>query len=387
MNTIVCPHCKNPVEISQALTLQIKDELLQQEQEKHQKELAQVRKTAFEQSTKKLTEQFELQLKLAKEDGESKDERIQKLVEEITTTTKNLRESKRERDEAKITMQKKLAEEEEKIKQEATEKAEEEQRLKLLEKDKQLQDALKEIETMRRKLQQGSQQTQGEAFELQFEEMLHIQYPNDKITPVGKGVKGGDIIQEVWDRNGNFTGKILWELKNTKTWSDGWIDKLKGDQRLIKAEEAVLISEVLPASIKIAGFRNNIWVTQRHFVIPLADTLRAKLIQLFYVRNSLQNKDEKMEILYRYLSGTEFKHRVEAIVEAFSNMQAEIEKEKRYFTNKWARDEKNIRQVIDNTYGMHGDLKGIIGNTIPQIKGLDLLDTPSDNLLHAKTIA
>src|SRR5258708_6448310 len=135
----------------------------------------------------------------------------------------------------------------------------------------------------------------------------------------------------------------------------------------------------MPNNMKIAGFRNSVWVTQRPFVIPLADTLRAKLIQLFYIKNSVHAKDEKMEILYTYLSGTEFKHRVESINESFTNMQQEIEKEKRYFSNKWDRDEKNIRQVIDNTYGMHGDLKGIMGNMIPQIKGIELLEAATDN--------
>jgi hypothetical protein len=155
--------------------------------------------------------------------------------------------------------------------------------------------------------------------------------------------------------------------------------KLKADKRAINAEEAVLISEILPLSMKFAGFREGVWVTQRNFVIPLADTLRAKAIQLYYVKSSVQSKDEKMEILYSYLSGTEFKHRVEAIIESFSRMQEEIEKEKRYFSNKWARDEKNIRQVIDNTYGMHGDLKGIIGTMLPQVRGIELLDEGNES--------
>jgi len=269
-------------------------------------------------------------------------------------------------------MQKKLSVEGEKIRLDAQKKAEEEQKFKILEKEKQLQDALKKNEEMGRQLQQGSQQLQGETFELEFENILKHQYPNDKIIPVKKGSKGGDLIQEIWDGNGNYAGKILWELKNTKTWSEAWIEKLKTDKRSINADEAILISEVLPNDMKTAGFRKNVWITQKNFVIPLSDTIRAKLIQLFYIKNSVKGKDEKMEILYRYLSGSEFKNRVEAIIDAFTNMQEEIEKEKRYFSNKWARDEKNIRQVIDNTYGMHGDLKGIVGRILPQIKGLEI---------------
>lgn len=385
MNTINCPKCGEPVEITQALKHQIQDQILKDVTSKHKEELEQVKQNALEQSSKKIREEFQIQLKRTQEDALEKEERIKSLIEQITELTKELRASKKEKDEVKLEMQKKLMEEEEKIRQEATKKAQEEQHSKIAEKDKQLQSALKEVEEMRRKLSQGSQQLQGEAFETEFEEILSRQYPNDKIQPVGKGIRGGDIIQEVWDSRGNYVGKLLWELKNTKTWSDGWIDKLKEDKRTINAEEAIIISEIIPNTTKIAGFKEGVWITQRNFAIPLADTMRAKLIQMYYVKKSVQAKDSKMEILYDYLSGTEFRHRVEAIVEAFTNMQEEIEKEKRYFINKWARDEKNIRMVIDNTYGMHGDLKGIIGAAIPQIKGLDLPDNRDEQNLETNT--
>ena len=374
MDTIICPKCGETVEITSAIKHQIEKQTLLEVDEKHKAELEKAKQTALEQSSKKIKEQFELQIKQAEEERKEQDERIKSLIEQVSELMKKLSISKQEKEEAKLEMQKQLALEEDKIRLDAQKKAEEREHLKLLEKDKQLENALKEVDDMRRKLQQGSQQIQGEAFELEFEEMLQKQYPNDKITPVGKGIKGGDIIQEVWDARGNYAGKILWELKNTKTWSEPWIDKLKNDKRVINAEEAVLISEVLPSNMKVAGFRDGVWVTQRNFVLSLADTLRAKAIQMYYVKISVQSKDKKMETLYSYLSGIEFKHRVEAIIEAFTNMQQEVEKEKRYFSNKWARDEKNIRQVIDNTYGMHGDLKGIIGTTLPQIKGLDMLE-------------
>ena len=196
------------------------------------------------------------------------------------------------------------------------------------------------MEDARRKLQQGSQQTQGEVFELEFEALLQKEFPHDKITPVGKGIKGGDIIQEVWDSRGNYNGKILWELKNTKTWGGDWIDKLKMNKRAINAEEAVLISEILPNEITTAGFKDGIWITKKQFVIGLASALRASLIQLYYVKTSIKGKDAKVELLYSYLSGIEFKHRIEAIIEAFTKMQTNIEKEKRYFASKWASDEK-----------------------------------------------
>lgn len=371
MDKIICPSCGKEIEISSALSKQMEEKIIANERLKHEKELNEVKKRAIDESTKKLREEFTTQLKDLSESANYKEERIKELLEKREELSQKMHDLKREKEDLKVDMLKQLASEEEKIRNEAQKKAEEEQHGKIAEKDKQLTDALKELEDMRRKLQQGSQQTQGEAFELEFENLLHLTFPNDKISPVGKGVRGADIVQEVWDSKGNYNGKILWELKNTKTWQEGWIEKLKADKRTINAQEAVIISEILPVAMTVAGYHNGIWVTNRTFVITLASTLRAKLIEVFYAKQSVQAKDGKMELMYTYLSGTEFKHRIEAIVEAFTNMQNEIEKEKRYFMNKWSRDEKNIRMVIDNTFGMHGDLKAIIGRTLPQIKGLD----------------
>ena len=377
MNSVICPNCKKEVEISEALKHQFNEQQLEEITAKHEKELEEANKAALESSAKKIREQFELQLKESAKESEEKAARNKELYEKLEKLMDEQRALKREKEELKIEMKQKLEEEEKKIRIDAQEKAEKEIHLKMEAKDKQLLDTLKELEDAKRKLQQGSQQTQGEVFELEFEELLQKEFPHDKIKPVGKGVKGGDIIQEVWDARGNYNGKILWELKNTKTWTEGWIDKLKGDKRAINAEEAVLVSEVMPANLKTAGYREGIWVTQQGFVIGLASALRANLIQLYYAKQAAQGKDEKVEILYSYLSGVEFKHRIEAIIEAFSNMQGDIEKEKRYFSSKWARDEKNIRMVIDNTYGMHGDFKGIMGNTLPTIKGLEVPELES----------
>lgn len=374
MNTIPCPHCGKPVEISQALKHQVEEQTRAEFEKAHKEALELAKKEASANASKAAQDQFELRIKQAKEESEARDEQNKQLREQLTELTKSMRDLKQEKDEIKLEMEKKLSVESDKIRADAVKKAEEESHLKMLAKDKQLADTLKELEDAKRKLTQGSQQLQGEVFEVEFEQLLQNRYPHDKIMPVGKGIRGGDIVQEVWDSNGNFAGKILWELKNTKTWSEPWVDKLKGDKREINADEAVIITEVMPANLKFAGFHNGVWVTERNFVIPLTDSLRVKLIQLVMIKNSLKGKDVKMESLYSYLTGTEFKNRVEGIIEAFTSMQGEIEKEKRYFANKWARDEKNIRQVIDSTYGMHGDLKGILAAAVPQIAGMELLE-------------
>lgn len=371
MDDFVCPNCNKKVKISQAIKHQFEDSVRAESDAKHKVELEKLKIEIQEKAERKIKEELEVKFENSQNELEEikKQDRLRK--EELLKSEEQIRFLKRKDEERELEMKRKIARDEEKIKIEAQKRSDEDNRSKIQEKDKQLQDALKEIEDMKRKLQQGSQQLQGETFELGFENLLSHQYPNDKIIPVKKGSRGGDIIQEIWDSNGNNTGKILWELKNTKAWSETWIEKLKVDKRSVNADEAILISEVLPNDMKTAGFRKSVWVAKQDFVLPLADTIRVKLIQLFYVKNSIKGKDEKMEILFQYLSGTEFKNRIEAIVDAFTNMQGEIEKEKRYFMNKWARDEKNIRQVIDNTYGMHGDLKGIVGQSLPQIKGLD----------------
>lgn len=388
--TIKCPKCGHEIALSQALTHQIQDELSRELSAKHEKELEKAKKAAQDEILKaqqdatvkiekKLQQQYELEMKNAKEEAEENRARNKELIEQLSEMTKEMRLMKKEQEESSLELEKKLAESQEQIRQEAAKKAEEEQHLKYLELRKKMEDVEKANEELTRKLQQGSQQTQGEVLELELESHIKAEFPNDVTTPVSKGVRGGDVIQEVYDRNGNYCGKMLWELKNTKAWSAAWVDKLKSDQRDIKAETAVIVSEALPSGIHLSGFHNGIWVTERRYAIALASALRASLIQLYYTRQSVKGKNEKMEVVYAYLAGTEFRHRVEAIIEAFTNMQNEIEKEKRYFMNKWARDEKNIRMVVDNTYGMHGDLKAIVGSSISQIKGLeDLLLTDGD---------
>ena len=84
-----------------------------------------------------------------------------------------------------------------------------------------------------------------------------------------------------------------------------------------------------------------------------------------------------MEMVYQYLTGPRFRHRIEAIVEKFSDMQADLEKERKTTTRLWAKREEQIRGVIESTAGMYGDLQGIAGRTLTEIDGLDipLLDT------------
>ncbi len=343
-DNIICPKCGEEIEITDVLLAKAK--------------------TAVEE---KLRSEFSLERKKAGVEVQEEKVRRQKLEEEILQLTRELRKSAQEKDELKIVMEKKLAEDEEKIKISARRQVEEEQSLKLREKDKQLGDLQKKVEELNQKLTQGSQQTQGEVLELEIEEILAKEFPNDEIKPVPKGVRGADVIQIVRDRRGNACGTILWESKNAK-WTDSWLAKLREDQRQVTADIAVLVSVNLPLSVKDFVYKEGIWVSNRASFISLASALRLNLYQIYTTRLAAVGKNEKTEILYQYLTGTEFRQRVEAIIEAFTNLQDEQEKEKRFFMTKWARQEKEIRKVIDHTHGLYGDFAGILGNSLPEIK-------------------
>lgn len=266
-------------------------------------------------------------------------------------------------------MAKKLAAEEDKIREEAKKKAVEESSLKMSEKDKKIADMEKMVEELKKTAQQGSQQTQGEVLELELEQSLRREFPNDVISEVAKGVRGADIIQEVHDKNGRSCGTIIWESKNAK-WSSLWIQKLKDDQRSVNADMAVLLTIDLPSEYKPFTFQNQIYITGRESAIAVAKILRLALYEVFKVKLAGTDIQDKKEYLYEYVNGKEFRAKMESLVETFSLMNEEVEKEKRWFAAKWARQEKQLRRALDSTHSFYGDVQGITGNTLPEMKSL-----------------
>ena len=228
-----------------------------------------------------------------------------------------------------------------------------------------------EVENLRRKAEQGSQQAQGEALEVEIEGLLLSTFPFDEIRPVAKGVHGGDILQQVRNPSGKDCGSILWELKRTKSWSDGWLPKLREDQRQVKADVAILVTQVLPKGVSSFDVRERVWVTQPATAIPLVTLLRQKLIEVALVRQSAEGVQSKAEMVYHYMTGTQFRQRVQAIIEAFSAMNEDLATEKRAITKQWAKRETQIERVMQGTIGMYGDLQGIAGKTLPELKGLE----------------
>lgn len=285
-----------------------------------------------------------------------------------------LRKRERELEEreknAALEAERRIAAERQRVEEETAKRLEEAHRLKDAEKDKKLQDAAKVNEELRRKLQQGSQQTQGEVLELQIEELIGSAFPGDAIEPVPKGVNGADVIHRICNRRGDKCGVIVWEVKHTKAWSDSWYQKLKDDLRLVKGDVAVLVTGVLPKGVEHFAHVNGVWVTTPSCALGLATALRGQLIEVATTKLAAVGKNEKMEVLYQYLSGSEFRQRVEAIVEAFVDMEKDLRAERRAAERQWSKREKQIGRMMANTAGMYGDLQGIIGTSLRTIPTL-----------------
>jgi hypothetical protein len=257
--------------------------------------------------------------------------------------------------------------------EQARKEAEEEQRLKVAEKEQTIAAMQKQIEELKRRAEQGSQQLQGEVQELDLENLLQNRFPFDLIEPVPKGEFGGDVVQRVVAASGQVSGTILWESKRTKNWSDNWLVKLREDQRTAKAEIAVIISQALPKDVETFDVIDGVWVAHPRAAIPVAAILRQSLLDVALARSASEGQQTKTEMVYQYLTGPRFRHRVEAIVEAFSTMQSDLDRERKAIMKQWAKREVQIERVMQATVGMYGDLQGIAGKTLQEIEGLDLL--------------
>jgi hypothetical protein len=401
---ITCPNCGHAFEMSDALTGRIREhlrsELLQEvarreadlkKKSESLKELeAQVAKSrealdeeiearlkerlseAEKKAAKKAEGQYADQLKELQSALEERDASIKTFREQELDLRRRQRKLEEEKESLALEVARKLDEERDKIREDALRKVSEDHRLKDLEKDKIINDLRASLEVMKRKAEQGSMETQGEVLEQDFEAQLRGFFVHDDIQPVPKGIRGADLIQTVRTPIGGECGVLLWETKNTKAWSNAWIPKLKDDMIETRASIAILVSVVLPAGMNRFGLVDGVWVSDPLCAIPLAAALREQLTAVSRERAASAGKSEKMEALYQYLAGSEFKQKIEGIVEAFGSMQDQLNKERRAMERIWKQREKEIRRVIRNTAGLYGDMQGIIGGQIPAIPALEL---------------
>ena len=415
MNTIVCKSCGEEIEISAALQGQIEAQVLTAEHKKHEAELERVRAEAdaaakkrladekalldkqsqdeLELTKKKLEAEAESRLKRAnleqellvkslKEDAESAKESNKKLTEQLTELTKELREERKAKANIELEAEKKIAAEEAKIREEAQKSADERQRLNLAERDKTINDLKKALEDAQRKAAQGSQQLQGEIMELDLEEALAANFRDDEIEPVAKGVRGGDIRQVVKSPRGTTCGVMLWEIKRTKNWTDGWVAKLKEDLRNEKANVPIIVTEAMPKQItEDMGMLQGVWVCKPQLAIILATLLRKSLLDAGLQKALAENRGTKAEALYNFVTSHEFVQQIESMIETYQEMSTQLTKEKVAMQKIWAQREAQAQRLLLSTANIIGSMQGHIGNaSMPKIKGLELLGAGEDEL-------
>ncbi len=333
------------------------DKLLN-EQKKHQENM--------------LKEQYEFKLKMLEEENENKKKENRELKEKELHLIKRESDLKDKENELRIESEKKLLEERAKIEEEVSKREKDKVDLKIREYQKQIEDSNKLVDELKRKAEQGSMQMQGEVMELALEELLRREYPFDVISEVAKGVRGADVAQTVMNEFNKQCGIILYESKRTKSFSEGWIDKLKDDMKEKGANIGILVTDVMPSDMKKFGKRNGVWVCTLSEVSSLCFVLREMLIREHNMLIAQDNKGDKMSLLYNYLISEEFKNSVENIVEGFTNIKDEIESEKRAMARIWKEREKQLEKVISNTIDMYGTVKGIGGASIQSVKSLEL---------------
>ena len=408
--TIICPKCKNQIKLTESLAAPLleairKDyehQLADKDDSFARKEKSlRKREDALSKEREALEATVEERLKseharIAKEEArkarlalatdlEEKDKKVSELEQTLkkrddklaeaqnaqADLLKKQRELEDEKREIDLTIEKRVQESIGAARDQGRKQAEEQLKFKVMEKEQTIAGMQKQIEDLNRRAEQGSQQLQGEVQELELEAILRSRFPHDLIEPVPKGEHGGDVLQRVVNAMGQQCGTIIWESKRTKSWSDTWLAKLRDDQRAAKAEVAVIITQVLPKEVDSFDLIDGVWVTHPKATLPVALVLRHALLDVATARNVSEGQQTKKEILYQYLTGPRFRQRVQAIVEAFSSMNEDLDKEKKVITKQWAKREEQIDRVMQSTVGMYGDLQGIAGKSLQEIEGLE----------------
>jgi hypothetical protein len=365
--SITCPSCGRKIPLTRALRTEIEASVKDEYERRLADEVERARKQADKDAEKKSAHE----LAALKEELDTHAKDLERARQTELALRRRERDLERKQRELDLTVARQLDDERNRIVVETETRLVEQQRLKDAEKERQLADMRRQIEDLKRKADQGSQQLQGEAGEDELESILRATFAWDDIAPVPQGIRGADLHQAVVDGRGSRCGAILWECKNAKNWSEGWIAKLKEDQRTLRADVAILVTASLPKGCMHFSIIDEVVVTSFACAAAVASLVRAQLLQLAQTRSAVVNKDQKLELLYRYLSGIEFRQRVEAIVEAFERMRDDLDQERRAAERQWAKRVKQIESVTFNIAGMYGDLQGLVP-ALPSIARLEL---------------
>jgi hypothetical protein len=406
---ITCPNCNHQFEPTDALRDDIQKELnikAREWQERKEKEYQQKETLLQQQLQAKDTElnarlneeKLKLEESLKKAIGNDYENQLKLLHQSVQENEQKLKDARQKEleflqkeqalqtkeAELQITLQKQLMTEREKLKEQLAKEENErnnlkdqEYQLQLKELQKQLDDQKRLAEEMKRKVEQGSMQLQGEVQELLLEELLRNTFPFDKVEEVGKGVRGADCIQIVHNRFGNEAGKIIYESKRTKDFSNEWIEKLKADMRTTGAGVAVIVTQALPKDMERFGEKDGVYICTFAEVRSVALILRNALLKIFEAKKSQENKGDKMTLLYDYLTGNEFGEQWKAIREGFLSMKLSIQREKDAMEKLWKAREKQLEKVLLNAAHIKGSIEGLSGTDI----NLNLLEDSDPVLL------
>lgn len=400
-DVIICPTCSSEIPLTDAVEARLRNRLDAEIAVERKRVAEQLRKlSARENSIKEIEAQFaqRVETAIAAERTKLAEAAIEKAREELgielndksseltelrgqlkksQATELVLRKSERQLKERAesldLEVARRMDEERGNVRKKALADATEEYSLKQAEKDLKIEGLLKKINELKQKAEQGSMQVQGEVLELDLEGMLRQTFATDNFSEVAKGTNGADVSQDVVSPSGQTCGSILWETKRTKNWNSGWLPKLRDDQRAAKASVAVIVSEALPPDVRNIACIEGVWVCSRSCATGLASALRAGIIEVAKTRQAAEGRNEKVELVYSYLSGPEFQARVTGIVEAFVALQDGLAKERQAMHRIWSKREKQLERAVVNATGLYGDLEGIIGASMPQIEELQLV--------------
>ena len=406
--TIICPNCNTQFEPTEALAQTIREDMRKEFNQKWAKEvkekentfLAREQKLAQEQElmkkqretqeqelnkkletykrtleadmatqlTTRIQADFENRMRLLQETNKTNEAKLTEARQKELDFLRQMQELKTREQELELEVQRKLMDERSKL-SEIIKKEEEDKnkmrdaefQLKLREKDMQLEAQHKLVEEMRRKAEQGSMQMQGEAQELELEQMLKNAFPFDVVSEVGKGVRGADCIQTVRNGYGQECGRIIFESKRTQAFSDDWIEKLKADMRSQGADIGVIVTQAMPKDIDGFGEKNGIWICSFADAKPLVHVLRDLVMKVYTAGKSQENKGDKMTLLYNYLVSSEFAEQWLAIREGFMSMKVSIQRERDQMEKLWKAREKQLEKVLLNAAHIRGSIEGIAG--------------------------
>lgn len=372
---IKCPNCGHEFEPNDAIRDEVQKELRQkmlewqnQKQKEFDIERTKIQKETEETLRKNIASDFENKLRLLEANNKDNEEKLKEARQQQLEILKKEQELKNKEAELEISVQKKLQEEREKLSTEIRKLEEQriaaketEFQLQLRELQKQLDDQKKLAEEMTRKAEQGSMQLQGEVQELLIQETLQQTFPFDLIEEIGKGQRGADCIQIVRNNTGQECGKIYYESKRAEKFGGDWIEKLKTDMRRLGTDVGVIISKTLPKEIDKFGQKEGVWICSYADLKGVAFILRESIIKIYNATKSQENKGDKMQLLYGYLTSTEFAEQWKAIREGFLNMKLSIQRERDAMEKLWKAREKQLEKVLLNAAHVRGSIEGIAG--------------------------